>query len=298
MAGRGEDHRETVVTIGGTRALLAVRLCNFETSRSYLLREHMDALDRRVRPLLHSLKGSWVDLIGYASHRGAEGFNQALSEQRCRKVQDYLAVLDDVKFQIVQGLGESRSGPDGDADNSGWWRAVEVYVYGTKPRPDAPDVDTSTEFQIRVLAGASGGVYAANFDDYTFEIVDTRRNVGAKFLFIGAGLSLTAVVPQIPGLPVSQTKAGNFTPFRTSAPVRLADFAGWAQLYQDPGATLGSWSVAGTLRLSIESDRVVAAGARVMPSIIPISGGWGLQTASLGSASVGRLSMEGAPTPR
>lgn len=295
MAGRGEDHRESVVTIGGTRALLAVRLCNFETSQSYLLREHMDALNRRVRPLLHSLKGSWVDLIGYASHRGAEGFNQALSEQRCRKVRDYLAVLDDVKFQIVQGLGESRSGPDGEADNSGWWRAVEVYVYGTKPRPDAPDVDTSTEFQIRVLAGASGGLLGSNFDDYTFEIVDTRRNVGAKFLYLGAGLS---VPNPIPGLPVSQTKAGDFTPFRTSAPVRLADFDGAAQLYQDYGATLGSWSAEGTFRLSIESNRLPRAGARVIPSIIPISGGWGLQTPSTGSVSAGTLRMQGASTPR
>ncbi|MGK9234101.1 hypothetical protein KXS07_17510 [Inquilinus limosus] len=297
MAGQSEDYRESVVIVAGTRAIRTVRLCNFETGRSYLLREHMDFLDRQVRPLLRSLKGSWVDLIGFASHRGGEGFNQSLSDQRCRKVQDYLRALDNVNFQTVRGVGESLSGSDGEADNSGWWRAVEVNVYGSRPpRPEPLDLDdTSTEFQIRVLAGASGGLRGANLDDYTFEIVDTRRNVGARFLFLGAGLS--APNP-IPGLPVSQTKAGDFTPFRTSAPVRLADFEGWAQLFQDPGATLGPLSVWGTLRLSIESDRLATAGARVMPSTIPIPGGWGLQTPSLGSASMGRLRMQGAPTPR
>lgn len=297
MAGTDKDYRQNVVTIAGTGAMLAARLCNFETARSYLLREHMDFLDSRVRPLLRSMQGPWVDIIGYASHRGGEGYNQRLSEQRCQKVRDHLDALDDVNFQIVRGLGETQSGSDGEADNYGWWRAVGIYVYATRPPRQGPSTvdDTSTEFQIRLVAGASGGLEGSNFDDYTFEIVDTRRNISARFLYLGAGLTIP-----LPGLPVSQAKMGPFTPFQTNAPVRLLDFDGAAQLYQDPGVTIGPWTPEdfGTFRLSIESNRLAAAGARVIPSLIPISGGWGLQTPSLGSVSAGTLRMQGTSTPR
>lgn len=297
MAGTDKDYSENALTIAGTGALVAVRLCNFETSKAYLLTDHMAFLDSRVRPLLRSMPSAWVDIIGYASHRGNEGFNQRLSEQRCHKVRDYLAELDDANFQIVQGVGESQSGSDGEQDNYGWWRAVAVYVYGTRPATAGPATvdDTSTEFKIRVVGGASGGRWGANFDDYTFEIIDIRRSIGAKFLYFGEGMTIPL---PLPGLPVSQVGAGGFTSFRTSAPVRLVDFDGTAELYQDPGAALGPFSAGGTYRLSIESKSLTRAGAWVIPSIIAMSGGWGLETPSTGSATFGLLKMQGTSTPR
>ena len=59
MAGTGEDYRENALTIAGTGALVAVRLCNFETGRDYLLTDHMAFLDSRVRPLL-----PWIPKAG------------------------------------------------------------------------------------------------------------------------------------------------------------------------------------------------------------------------------------------
>lgn len=295
MAGTDKDYRQDVVTIAGTGAMLAARLCNFETARSYLLREHMEFLDSRVRPLLRSMQGPWVDIIGYASHRGGEGYNQRLSEQRCQKVRDYLDALDDVNFQIVRGLGETQSGSDGEADNYGWWRAVGIYVYATRP-PRAPaDDGRSTEFKIRVLGGASASYYA-QADDYTFEIVDTKHDVGATFLYYGFGGTIP-LPPQIPSIPFSQVKAGPFTPFRTTAPVFLSDFDGAAELYQDPGIAYGWDSMGGTYRLVIESTSLYKAGVSVRPSIIPISGGFGLATPSAGSASFGLLKMRAPGSP-
>jgi hypothetical protein len=295
MAGTDKDYRENALTVAGTDALVAVRLCNFETSKAYLLTDHMAFLDSRVRPLLRNMPSAWVDIIGYASHRGDEGFNQRLSDQRCHKVRDYLAELDDANFQIVQGLGESQSGSDGEQDNSGWWRAVAVYVYGTKPATAGPATvnDTSMEFKIRLIRGGTLGAKGGIIDSYYFDIIDTKRSVGARFHYFGMGGTLP-----VPGLPVAMVDHGPFTPFRTTAPVRLSDFSGSAELFQDPGVAAGPVSIGGTYNLSIESRNLTEVGATVRPGIIPISGGFGIESPSPGSASKGLLKMEGTSSPR
>ena len=68
----------------GTR--LAQRLCNFDNNKTYLLQSHMNWLNANVWPLISSLDGPWIDLIGHASRWRVEpprpkgqGFSQYAS---------------------------------------------------------------------------------------------------------------------------------------------------------------------------------------------------------------------------
>lgn len=145
-----------VQRITGTGAKVAARLCNFETSTAYLKSAHIEFLDKEVASVIRGMQGPWVDLLGYASRRGDAGFNQTLSEQRLQSVKGRIEqYANRVNFQIQTALGESESGPE-ESDNSGYWRAVEVYVYAFKPpapKPQPPVAAGGTEFQIRVAGG-------------------------------------------------------------------------------------------------------------------------------------------------
>lgn len=271
---------EDVQVITGTPATIAARLCNFVTAQSFLLRSHENWLDSSVRPAVSRLDGPWIDLLGYASRLGSADFNRKLSFRRCEAAKAWISEYSDrSNFEIVWAKGEEESGPE-EENNDGYWRAVEVYVYGTeRPRPTPPDGGTpgTTDFKIRLNGGASAGIDVIGGDGYVFQIVDKPANLTSFFVYYGPAMGLSSP-------PGSMAFAGPFTSFRTTRPVLLGDFEGAARLFQDPGISLGPFGV-GSLRLSLESEHLSRSGAAVFPSIIEIQTGGGLG-AGLGAAGL------------
>lgn len=155
---------EDVQKISGTYAKAAARLCNFETGKSYLLLAHQDFLDNDVRNVIQKMQGPWVDLFGYASRAGDAGFNMNLSDQRIKAVRARIEqYANQVNFQIHQALGETQSGLN-ERNNDGYYRAVEIYVYASKPPtpvPPAPKPSlrrlTFRSFSKTVAQSDSGG---------------------------------------------------------------------------------------------------------------------------------------------
>jgi hypothetical protein len=124
-----------VQRITGTYAKVAARLCNFPTATAHLLRAHQEFLDDEVRPIVRAMPGHWIDMFGYASRIGDVSFNLKLSDQRINAVKARIEeYTNKVNFQIHKALGETESGPR-ERDNSGYYRAVEIYVYANKPAP-------------------------------------------------------------------------------------------------------------------------------------------------------------------
>ncbi|MBR1223060.1 hypothetical protein JQ557_34030 [Bradyrhizobium sp. U87765 SZCCT0131] len=128
-----------VQPITGSLARVAARLCNFHTGHAGLLPAHLDWLDNTVAPLVAAASTPWVNIIGYASHLGDASFNQRLSFQRCEAVRQRVKTYNPrVAFPLEQGRGETES-TGGVNDNSGYWRAVDVFVFDFKPpKPPAP----------------------------------------------------------------------------------------------------------------------------------------------------------------
>ena len=122
----------------------SARLCNFTTGKSELLPGHKKWLDGTVKPLVQSLQNPWVDLFGYASKLGSAQYNETLSKNRCTAVKDYIRSFNP-KTQFPQEYGKGEAESTGDAsDNDGYWRAVSLFVYGSKPatRPIIPKLPT------------------------------------------------------------------------------------------------------------------------------------------------------------
>ena len=167
------------------------------------------------------------------------------------------------------------------------------------PTPPPPDPVYSTAFEIRVVGGFSGSALA-QADNYIFQIVDLTRLKTAFYHFTGFGLGLS--IPKIPG-PGSVTKVGPPTKFRTSRSVELYQFNAPANLVQMPGATLGSFSVWGTLKLTFgdinNTNPEYASDIYVMiiPMTISIEGGSGIQMPGLGSSTWGVLAFQGQVYP-
>lgn len=281
-----------VQPITGTAAAAAMRLSNFATGQSDLLPAHLSALDSSIAPVIRTMAGPWVDLFGYASRVGDVDFNQQLSQRRLTAVRDHLATYSaNVNFQMQTAFGASQSTGETN-DNDGYWRAVEVYVYASRPNapePPPPAVNGSTKFEIRVVGGGSAAVFLAGADNYIFQIVDLTNSRTAFFFYTGAGWSVS--IPKIPGAG-SMTYAGPPTSFETTLPVELYQFNSKATLFQDPGANLGPLSFGGTLRLSIDEIQDAAGNfVSTRPSTIPIEGGSGLSMPGLGSSSSGVLAL-------
>lgn len=280
---------EDIQRITGTSAKIAARLCNFPTGQSHLLLAHIDFLDKEVATVIRSMQGPWVDLFGYASRVGDAGFNMSLSEQRVNTVKRHISeYANQVNFQIQKGIGETESGPE-ERNNSDYWRAVEVYVYAhkpTSPKSVLPVVAGATEFNIRVVGGLSvtfPALKGPQADGYMFQIIDVKNARAMFFSYTAMAIAL----PSLPGLPISFTGVGPLTKFSTSQPINLFQFEGPATLFQDPGgASFGPLSTPAKLRLSFDSKNILRAGARVIPSIVPMESGPGLQTLSTGSAPV------------
>lgn len=280
---------DDVQRITGTSAKSAARLCNFVTSEAKLLTSHIQYLDTEVAPVIKGMIGPWVDLFGYASRRGNSAFNTVLSEQRIKAVKERIATYaENVNFQQQTGFGDSQSGPDA-SDNSGYYRAVDVMVYATKPPPRpvpvAPKPPEATKFEIRVVGGGSASILG-QADNFFFQITDLIRKKTCFFFYTGVGIGIS--IPKIPG-PGSVTKAGPPTKFTTSRPVELYNFNTRAQLYQDAGATLGSASIGGTMRLAMLNFSDSQGFVATKPGMIPIEGGSGMQMPGLGSVTEGVL---------
>jgi hypothetical protein len=276
--------------ITGTPAKVATRLCNFVTADSSLLRTHQEWLDANLRPIALSLHRPWVDLLGYASRRGDFEFNRQLSFRRCQAVKSWIGQYSDrLSFQIEWAKGESESDSTEENDD-GYWRAVEVYVYGGfSPKPPAPDGTRSgsTQFSVRMLQGLSAsipGIDGPQVDAFMFELVDRTNGLSATFKYTGGSLALPSL------FPLSITNSGPYVPFTTTRAVDLRDFGGRARLFQDPGAAVGKWSI-GSTRVAFESQLLLSKGAGVVPSIIEVPSNQSIQLPGLGSAGVGQLTL-------
>jgi hypothetical protein len=129
---------QDVLKITGTNAKVAARLCNFSTGESFLLSTHLEFLDNEVRNTLRNIQWPWVDLYGYASRAGDARFNLDLSSRRIDVVKGRVAQYTDrVNFVIHKALGETQSGPN-ERNDDGYYRAVEVYIFGNKPPAPTP----------------------------------------------------------------------------------------------------------------------------------------------------------------
>jgi hypothetical protein len=230
-----------VMPITGSAARAAARLCNFFTGHAILLQPHIAWLDNTVAPLVRAVPNSWVDIIGYASHLGHRAFNLRLSFNRCESVRKQILTYGTpVTFPQEWGKGDSES--TGAADNNdGYWRAVDVYVYGKLPAPpprpqppSPPSVPSSTKFRIRVFRAAGASIVIVQGDAVVFQIVD-GVSIGSHSLggqaYIGPssprlrampGVNKTVLDPQV--IPVSTGKGfglglGSASTGELSAPI-------------------------------------------------------------------------------
>ena len=139
-----------IETIKGTSAKVAVRLCNFLSGRSDLLKAHELWLDAYIKPAITSFQAPYVNIIGYASRLGNAKKNRELSQRRCENVKARIAGYSSrVMFPLELGKGEAESGPD-ERDNNGYWRAVDVFVYGAKVA-EPPPVKATDNLENRLL---------------------------------------------------------------------------------------------------------------------------------------------------
>lgn len=284
---------DDVQEITGTKATVAARLCNYPTGQAKPIVAHKAWLEKKVKPILQSNPGAWVDLIGHASRQwsktqgsNAHTLNKNLSTQRCAEMKTYIKGFSpSAKFNVEIDAGDKES--VGPKENDGYDRAVEVLVYssGKPPGPPPPKPPATRDFEIRVVGGGSASIIAQT-DDYFFQIVDLVRRTTAFFFYTGGGVGIS--IPKIPG-PGSVTMTGPTTRFHTTRDASLYMFNSKASMYQDPGATIGPWSVGGTIRLSIEE--IVDGDGMIftVPGLIPIEGGSGIQMPGLGSVTTGVL---------
>lgn len=264
------------ITQDEPRPQAASRLCNFHTGFSELLPDHKNWLDQTIGPLLWRMEGTWVDLVGYASKLGNTESNKALSARRVEEVKKHIAKLKKgINFQQETALGEEQSFGH-EANNDGYFRAVEVYVYGFTPPPLKPRLEkkkpklSGVNFAIRIVSALSAGVGFAGADAVAFDIGEPSKGKWKRFWYTGGSMNLGVKLPGkldkiIP--PFSSGGSGSSVPFRTSRPVELEDFEGWATLFSGPGIALGP-SLGGDVGLAFESDKLVKKRAFITPRVV------------------------------
>jgi hypothetical protein len=284
-----------VMPISGSGAKAAGRLCNFVTSKSFLLLSHQEFLDTQVASAIRSFQNPWVEIRGYASRIGNASFNQRLSERRVESVKARIEqYTNKVNFKVSVGYGESQSGED-ELDNSGYYRAVEVLVFGSRPptpQPPKPPELGSKAFAIKHLSSfnlTTPGIDGPQGSMMTFAIVDINARRIASYSYNAIGIA----VPFLPGLPISFARAGSWKKFGTTNGVNLNDFVGSTYVGQEPGAQLGNFSAWGNLQVMFETQRLGAKLATTVPISIIVSTGPGFSTPSLGSFGRGNFKMIG-----
>ena len=137
-----DDVQKITGKINDVQPLAAARLCNFRTGDATPLEAHLKWINGELKSALAGSPNPWVDIYAYASQRGgAAGYdNQALSEHRRGAIHNAIVTAIPRTGLIKQdaAFGASRSTGGGN-DNSGYWRAVEVYAYGGLPGKREPD---------------------------------------------------------------------------------------------------------------------------------------------------------------
>ena len=224
-----------------------------------MLQDHKDWLDKTVGPLLWRLCGTWIDLIGYASKVGNADYKKALSARRLEQVQKYITALKSgANFQKETALGAEQSGSD-PTNNDGYFRAVEVYVYGFAPPPLKPRVEekkkpTPQKFAIRVVGALSGGIGFAGADVIAFDIGEPKKGKWRRFIYVGGSVNLEVKVPKVLSAlsTLGSGVSGPAVSFTTTVPCEIEDFAGAATLYKGPGLGIGPISVGGSIGLLID----------------------------------------------
>jgi hypothetical protein len=294
-----------VQLITGSGSRIAARLSNIPTGKATLLTSHLLWLDGSVKPIVATLLNPYVHLRGYASHLGFTHhpggvsdaqLNKKLSLDRCEavkgKIISYNSATDfpeEVPIGDAESTGTIR-------DDDGYWRAVDVYVYNKKPveppQPVPPPGPAgSTQWRIRVFKGAGASIVIFEGDAIVFQIVDDVQGQCGVFYYLGAGISIPGLKISTPG---SISNASPFVEFTTTRPVYLNSFTGEADFFQDPGASVGPYSVWGTVYLGPLSTKLRRLpGTRstvVVPEVIPMSPGSGFGI-GLGSVSSGALSQ-------
>jgi hypothetical protein len=270
----------------------AARLCNFKTAQADLLQDHKTWIDQTVGPIISSMQGTWVDLIGYASKLGDPQYNKGLSGRRVDAVRDYIATWrKGINFQKEVALGEEQSTGD-ESNNDGYFRAVEVFVYGFAPPPLRPRLEKKKpvlqSFAIRPISALSIGIGAAGGDAVAFDIGEPSKGKWRRFIYAGASMNISIKIPGLP--PIGSGGTGPSKRFTTSQPCELEDFDGEATLFNGPGLAIGPIGVGGEMGLSIESKKLIPKRAVVRPRVITMTNSTGLQL-SFGGAGKGKLSL-------
>jgi len=264
-----KDVQEVTGGIPGQPLRVAARLCNFPTNKWKMWVEHEDWLRAKVIPILRDPQGAWIDVLAYASARGKTGSNKTLSDRRREEVVEFLkreSGNPNLPINRNHPYGEEESGPD-ESNNSGYFRAVDVYVYGGQMPAVVPPVG-SINFKIRVLGSASAGApppripVPINFGSevYFFELIDLDAKQRANLAYTGGGVSIG--VPKLPGF-TSVGTAGNFTEFTVSKPSSLFSFAGRAGIITEAGASVPGKGIGGDILLKFKSRSFIKRGVGV-----------------------------------
>jgi hypothetical protein len=227
-----QDVQEVARGIPGQTLRVAARLCNFKTGGSNLWPEHQRWLRDKVVPVLRDPQGAWVDVLAYASARGAANLNKSLSDRRREAVVEFLRKESgNPNFPVNRNhaFGEEVSGPD-QKNNSGYFRAVDVYVYGGQKPPVVPPVQIgSVNFKIRVTANPSFSVTNNHREEvYAFELVDLDMKQTVNLLYV-SGKFFPRWIP-VPDI----AEAASFTGFTLNKPASLGSFVGPATLFTEP----------------------------------------------------------------
>jgi hypothetical protein len=265
------DVQEVTGGIPGQPLRVAARLCNFKTNDSNLWPEHKTWLRDKVVPIVRDPQGVWIDVLAYASARGKAKSNKTLSDRRREAVIEFLKKESgnpNLPVNRNHAFGEEESGPD-ENDNSGYFRAVDVYAYGGQMPSIVPPVQIgSVNFKIRVLGSAGAAAtpptipVPINFggEVYFFELVDLDKKQKSNLAYIGEGVSIG--VPKIPGF-TSVGTVGNFTEFTLSQPSSLFSFAGRAGIITEAGASVPGKGIGGDILLKFKSRSFIKRGVSV-----------------------------------
>lgn len=288
------------IAMDGARAAKAGRMIDFHTGKSELRQSHRLWLEQRVVPAILQHSNPWIDMYGYASKVGDQAKNLALSRSRCDSVKSFLRGSLANKGRSISGMVNINVGMGEDDpmyygesfDNSPYWRAVELVVFGSKPQgrrpPHAPPLKRkpATDFQIRTLGGLSGG-FGLQADVYFFQIDDLTRRLSGVFQLGAGGLQIP--VPALP--PLSVALKGPATKFHTNQDARLFQFNTRVSLNVSPGASV-ILGVGGNMHLTFGriDDNISGGFIFVRPSPIEIEPGGGVGFGS-GSATEGVLAL-------
>lgn len=276
----------------------SARLCNFMTGRSELQLGHKFYLAGEFKNAIQKHNAPWVRLVGFASRKGSSAKNLKLSKERMEAVGLYIAELGlTVQFDKVAYVGSDQSGEDA-ANNDGYYRAVEVYVYGTKPPPlpvePAEVVDKQNKWALRFVGGGSLNIGPIQIDGFGFEVGNFARRAAAKFIYggIGVGLSLPIPMGKLPDIPGGASTVGKWAKFTTNRTTALSSFATGGSIVAEAGVTLGSFSM-GDSHLEFIGLSDSSGPVRVIGNTIAFSGGPGFSLPSGGALTGGKFTMVG-----